>query len=170
MYGYIKTEGEYLNWLRSSLRRVWSKHPVKLGLLQSKRVRQKSSTGRMIWHYECQRCNKSFKASEIEVNHKKTVGSLNKDNFGQFATNMLMVEGSDLEILCHECHGIITYIERYGGDERSAMIEKKVINFAKLPSKQQIEKLNVAGITIPKPNNEMTRKAAVRDYLNRVMK
>jgi hypothetical protein len=165
MYGYLKDEKQYLNWLRSALRKVWSKHPVKLGLLQECRIRMKNDTGRMIWHYQCERCQCFYKASEIEVNHKNTVGTLNLDNFGEFATRMLLVKKDELEILCHKCHGLVTYQERYGVTEREAEIEKRVIGFSKLPAAQQIAKLLVAKIEIPKPNNLKTRKECVRQYL-----
>lgn len=165
MYGYLKDEKQYLNWLRSSLRRVWSKHPVKLGLLQSRRFRRKSDTGKMIWHYECEHCKKAFKASEIEVNHKNTVGAVTTENFGEFAKRMLLVREDDLEVLCHQCHGLVTYQERYGVSPREADIAKRVIAFSKLPAVKQIAKLALAGIEIPKPNNLSTRKDCVRKYL-----
>lgn len=165
MYGYLENEKQYLNWLRSALRKVWSKHPVKLGLLQKKRVRHKNDTGRMIWHYRCEHCNKLYKASEVEVNHKNTVGTLTLKNFGEFASRMLLVNEDELEILCHKCHGLVTYQERYGVTEREADIEKRVIAFGKLPAAQQIAKLMIAKIDIPKPNNLKTRKECVRQYL-----
>lgn len=165
MYGYLKDEKQYLNWLRSGLRRVWNKHPVKLGLLQTRRIRMKNSTGKMIWHYECEHCHKYYKASEIEVNHKATVGTLTLDNFGEFATRMLLVNEDDLELLCHKCHGLVTYQERYGGTPRDADIAKRVIAFAKLPAAQQTAKLILAGVEMPKPNNANSRKELVRKYL-----
>lgn len=165
MYGYLKDEKQYLNWLRSGLRRVWNKHPIKLGLLQSRRIRMKNDAGKMIWHYQCEHCKKFHKAANIEVNHKHTVGNLTFDNFGEFASRMLLVSEKDLELLCHKCHGLVTYQERYGGTPRDADISKRVIAFAKLPAAQQIAKLQLAGITIPNPNNANSRKELVRTYL-----
>ncbi|MFZ4217044.1 hypothetical protein ACEV6Q_04160 [Enterobacter ludwigii] len=165
MYGYLKDEKQYLNWLRSSLRKVWCKHPVKLSMLQERRVRQKNSTGKMIWHYQCEHCSDYFKSSEIEVNHKNTVGTLTLNNFGVFAERMLLVKEDDLELLCHKCHGLITYQERYGVSKRDADIAKRVIAFSKLTAAEQTAKLLLAKIEIPKPNNSNSRKDCVRKYL-----
>lgn len=167
MYGYLRSEKEYLNWLRSGLRRVWSKHPVKLGLLQHKRIRRKSISGKIIWHYQCESCGEYFKTSEVEVNHKNTVGTMTKENFGECAKRMLMVTENDLEILCKSCHGLVTYVERYGGDLRTARIAKKVITFGKLNSKEQVAKLQMAGIPLPSPNTEKARKEVVRQFLQK---
>lgn len=165
-YGYCGTEAKFTAWLQSALRSIWSKHPAKLSLLEKKRVRLKvGTTNKMVFHIQCEHCKKLFKLKDIEVNHKNKCGGLSDlSKLPEFVTNLLLVQEEDLELLCHECHGIVTYMERYGVSRRDAVIEKKVIAFSKLPDKEQITKCTKAKI-LPVPKTKIGRKNAVREYL-----
>lgn len=164
--GYCKTEADFAKWLQSALRSIWSKHPAKLSLIQKKRVRLTIGPNKkMIYHVQCEHCKKLFKLKEIEVNHKKTVGGLSDlSKLSTFVSNLLLVGEEDLEILCKDCHGIITYMERYGVTYKEAMIEKKVIAFSKLPDAEQKHKCSQAKIS-PIPKTKKGRKDAVREFL-----
>lgn len=165
-YGYCGTEAKFTGWLQSALRSVWSKHPAKLSLIEKKRCRVKvGPTNKMIYHVQCEHCHKLFKLKEIEVNHKKQVGGLSDlSKLDEFIRNLLLVHEEDLELLCHDCHGIVTYMERYGVSKREAIIEKKVITFGKLPDTEQFKKCQLAKIC-PVPKTKIGRKNAVREYL-----
>lgn len=170
-YGYCGTEAKFTSWLQSAMRSVWSKHPSKLALIQSRRISLKTGpTQRPIWHIQCEDCKQLFKLKEVEVNHKKTVGGL-KDlkDLSRFAENLLLVHESDLEVLCKGCHGIITYMERYGVSKRDAIIEKKCIAFGKLKDEEQIKKCMQAKIS-PVPKTKIGRKNAVREHLRKNLK
>lgn len=168
MYGYCGTEAQFVKWLQSALRSVWSKHPSKLTLIQMKRMALRVGTNpRPIFHVHCYHCKKLFKLKDIEVNHKTQVGGLLKlEDLHRFVDNLLLVQPEDLEILCKDCHGIITYMERYGVSRRDAVIEKKVIAFGKLKDDEQIAKCKLAKID-PIPKTKIGRKNAVRDYLRK---
>lgn len=167
-YGYIQSEAKFAAWLQSALRRVWSKHPSKLGLIQKRQVKLKSGV-KMIYHFRCEHCKQLFKMKECEVNHKKKCGGLSDlSKFNEFANNLLLVKEEDLELLCHDCHGIVTYMERYDVSKRDALIEKKVIAFTKESDSVQIAKCKLAKID-PVPKTKIGRKKAVREYLQRVM-
>lgn len=163
MYGWLKNEAQLLNWLRSNIRRVWNTHPSKLTLLQESRFLKATSTGRRIWHCKCSKCKKDFKMTEVEVNHKKTVGKLTADNLGDFMTNMLIVKTDDLEIVCKECHGVITYSERYDMTVEEAIIEKQVVAFTKKPADFQKKKLKQLGFEPGKTVG--IRRAQAREFL-----
>lgn len=167
--GYSGTKKSYVDWMQSYFRQVWSKHPAKLILLQKRRWAMATGKGkRPIYHIQCEHCKQTIKLVDAEVNHKKTVGGLlSLDELERFVVNLLVVDESDLEVLCHSCHGIITYMERSGMTYADAVIEKKVIAFSKHPKEVQMHKLGLAGIETPKPNNATTRKDAVRSYLKR---
>lgn len=169
-YGYIKTEAKFTAWLQSALRSIWSKHPSKLGLIQKKQVKLKvGPTNKMVYHFRCEHCKQLFKMKECEVNHKKKCGGLSDlSKLNDFVNNLLLVKESDLELLCHDCHGIVTYMERYDVSRRDAIIEKKVIAFSKLPDKEQISKCKQAKID-PVPTTKIGRKNSVREYLQRVL-
>lgn len=167
-YGYCGTEAKFTAWLQSALRSVWSKHPSKLNLIKKKQFMLVTVKGKKgTWHIQCDHCKKATKVRDIECNHKKQVGGLLKlEDRYRFLDNLLLVQESDLELLCHDCHGIVTYIERYGVSRRDAIIEKKVIAFSKLPDKEQIDKCNLAKIS-PVPKTKIGRKNAVREYLRK---
>ncbi|HEI0612393.1 TPA: hypothetical protein SIF59_004276 [Escherichia coli] len=162
----------FTKWLQSALRSIWSKHPSKLSLIQKKQIKIKVVTGKtpkMIYHFRCEHCNHLFKMKDCEVNHKKECGGLSDlSKLNTFVQNLLIVQEEDLELLCHECHGIVTYMERYGVTRREAIIEKKVIAFSKLPDKEQMVKCRQAKFD-PIPKTKIGRKNMVREYLKKVI-
>lgn len=169
-YGYCGTEAKFTAWLQSALRSVWAKHPSKLALLQKKRVAMKIGTKKTpIYHVQCEHCLKLFKLKEIEVNHKNKCGGLSDlSKLNDFVSNLLLVQESDLELLCHDCHGIVTYMERYDVTKREAIIEKKVIAFGKLTDAQQIAKCKEAKFD-PIPKTKIGRKNMVREFLKKAI-
>lgn len=163
-YGYCKTEKDFVNWLRSALRRVWCKHPVKMQMLQDRRVKGPSNTGRLVFKVRCERCGNLFKMADVEVNHKEQVGkNLSLENFNEYAQKLLVVKEEDLEILCKGCHSVTTYAERMGIDLENAEIEKKVIKFKNKPAAQQITGLKSLGIVPARTEKE--RIVQAREYL-----
>lgn len=170
MYGYCGNEAKFTAWLQSALRSIWAKHPSKLTLLQRKRVALPGMKGKKpIFHVQCEHCLKLFKLKEIEVNHKNQVGGLSDlSKLAEFVKNLMLVQPEDLELLCHDCHGIVTYMERYGVTKRDAIIEKKTIAFSKLTDAEQIAKCKLAGFN-PIPKTKISRKNMVREYLKKVI-
>lgn len=169
-YGYCKTEARFTSWLQSALRSVWAKHPSKLTLIKMKQVTLKTGASKKpIHHAQCFHCNKLFKLKDIEVNHKNKCGGLSDlSKLGEFVSNLFLVQPEDLELLCKECHGIVTYMERYNVSRRDAIIEKKVIAFSKLSDAEQIKKCLQAKFSeIPK--TKIGRKNLVREYLKKNM-
>ena len=169
-YGYCGTEAKFTAWLQSALRRVWAKHPSKLSLLQKKRVTLKVGVKKTpIFHVQCEDCKKLFKLKDIEVNHKNKCGGLSDlSKLNEFVSNLLLVQESDLELLCHDCHGVVTYMECYGVTKREAIIEKKVLAFGKLTDAQQKDKCKAAGFN-PIPKTKIGRKNMVREYLKKAL-
>lgn len=167
-FGWCKTEKVFLNWLRSAMRRVWVKHPVRLQMLQDARFKAPSPSGRMIFQVRCAHCNKVHKMDDVEVNHKEQVGKdLSFDNFGEYCYNLLVVSPEDLEILCKPCHSIVTYSERSGMSMRDAAIEKKVIKFKSKTADQQKAGLTKLGIVPAKTITLRCNQA--REYLRTIM-
>lgn len=167
MYGYCKTEAKFKKWLEKALRRAWTKHPVKLGMLQKNRYsRRNPETGRMCYYITCEHCGKPTKQGDIECNHKQTVGGLpSLDQFGKFAENLLLiVDENELELLCHDCHAVVTHSERTGLSFEDAKIDKKAIAFIeKYNAKEQKDRLIKVGIAPAK--NEKQRRTQVFEYL-----
>jgi hypothetical protein len=164
-YGYLESEKQYLNWLRSAIRSVWSKHPIKLALIQKKRY--KAVVGkRAMFVIDCERCKVPHKLALIEVNHKNTVGSFNLKTFGAWVERVLLVEEDDLELLCKDCHGVQTYSERYNTDLVEAEIQKLRVKFQKLPIHEQDIQLAEMGVKLDKPTAKKRADAYV-EYLRK---
>ena len=164
-YGYCKSEKAYVAWLRSALRRVWSKHPVKLEMLKKNRVRSVNpKTSRMCFMITCKTCGKDHPLSDIEVNHKNTVGTLSLENFGTYCERLLLVEEKDLELLCKTCHEVVTYQERSGMTLEEAAIEKRVIAFFnKYPAGEQKRRFELGGMVPAKTVAQ--RRIQLREHL-----
>lgn len=162
-YGYCKTEAAFVGWLRSAMRKVWTQHPARLELLKKNRRRLlNKSSGRMAFQNQCDHCKKWHVASKMEVNHKNTVGTCSLATFGTFAERLMLVTVDDLELLCTDCHAIVTYSERSGMNIEDAAIEKKVIAFfKKYNAAEQKEKFIKAGLepakTIPERKEQMRK-------------
>ena len=165
-YGYCKTEGAYIGWLRSQTRRMWSNHPVRLDLIKKNQRRmQNKKTGRMAYHLPCAHCRKAFPLGDIEINHKNTVGTLTLENFGEYMVRLMLVEEKDLEILCKPCHSIVTYQERSGMSREDAVIEKKIIAFfKKYDAKEQKARFIQAGLE--PASTAAARREQLRNHLN----
>lgn len=164
MYGYIKTEAKYVAWLRSALRRVWSKHPVKLEILKKNRERRPNKlTGRIVYQYKCCKCNEWHPQKNVEVNHKNTVGTLTLDTLGQHTERLLLVSEDTLEIVCKPCHSIITYSERSGMSIEDSAREKKLIAFFnKYGAMEQRRRFRLAGLEPAK--TQILRRDQLREH------
>ena len=169
MYGYCGSEKAFRNWLEKALRRAWSKHPVKLGLLQKNRYSKRNpETGRMCYFIDCEHCGQSTKQDTVECNHKETVGGLpSLAMLGEFANRLLLItDDNELELLCHDCHAAVTHSERSGLSIEDAKLDKKAIMFIeKYDAKEQKARLSKVGIEPAK--NEKARRKQVFEYLKK---
>ena len=164
-YGYCKSERAYLDWMRKALRKAWLKHPVRLEMLKENRKRiLNKATNRMAMHLQCEHCNAWYPQSDIEINHKVAAGTLNLNTVGEHTNRLLNVFREDLERLCHECHAVVTYMERSGMNEGQAKVEKQVIAFFnKYNAAEQKERMKRGGLEPAKL--EALRKLQVREKL-----
>jgi hypothetical protein len=167
-YGYIKSEKALLSWVVNLMRRkIWNKHPSKLVKLQEGRVRKPiGHNGRLVYSKQCEHCEDWFREADIQINHKVNCikNGISWEELGGICRRMFDVTTDDLECLCKDCHDLVTYTERYGGDIKNAKIMKKVIKFDSLLAPQQKEKLLRAGM-VPAKTKPLRRKQ-VEDYLN----
>jgi len=160
---YLKEETAFWNWMRNSLRRVWTIHPTKLDFIKSKRYMLPIGR-RQIFHIDCNICNKPTQLREIEINHKVKCGSVKDPGYH---LRLLDIQFDDIEALCKPCHGIVTYAERKGLSFEEAKFEKKVVYFSRLPAPKQ-KAIIGEGAKKNTPARmeqyrEMLRKAAKKD-------
>ena len=110
--GGLWTEARYFSFIRSNLRRAWSKYPVKFIVLKEARRPYEGDDKRTKWEYQCNICSNWFKTKDVEVDHIEPAGSLKK--FGDLAgfCERLFCEKDNLRVLCKKCHKKITDAER----------------------------------------------------------
>ena len=166
-----KTESAYFIWLRGQLRRVWSRHPVKIAYMLKHRIRAplgritKSNPTGEVWCARCEQCGTVVRQSQCEVDHIVSAGSFKGwDDFERWVHTLLHINFDSIQSVCKPCHKIITHAERYGMSFEEAKLEKEVIVFKNLTAGEQKYKLAFlgwAGMTA----NAKQRVAVYRQHL-----
>lgn len=162
------SEKKLCTLLRSSVRNVWMKHPVKLSYLYSKTYPDMNNATRTKWLVDCEVCGDSFKTNDVQVDHINGEHSLlSLDDVVPFATSILGVSHDDLQIACIPCHECLTYAERYGMSVEDAKKEKAVIAKLKQPVMKQKTELKKAGYKPKDISNADKRRVCYRELLNK---
>lgn len=158
-----KDEKAYFNWLRSSIRRVWTRHPIKIAYKQSRRY--KAAVGRNnkdVWVSDCEMCGKQSR--DCEVDHiEGGYGFKDWQSFTEWSKMILWVTFDDLRELCKDCHAAVTLSQKLGIPLEDAFIEKQVIEICKSKKDREFIKENKE---IPK-SNATQRREQVREILRR---
>lgn len=171
-----KTEGSFISWIRGVLRKGWKNHPVKIEYLNSRKKRIKNTNPKSVkthpevWGYECEECNKDFKADNIEVDHAGAIqGRFTcMDDIQGYAEHLFLVDFDSLETVCKPCHTIRTYAQKMGITFEEAAIEKEVINICKKPVKEILAFCHDYGYNSNMLTNAAKRKEAVTTILKGV--
>lgn len=108
------TEARWKSFIVSALRKASSRYPPKFKTLDAAKTLKKvnPSTGRIAQHYKCAICQKDFTQKEVQVDHKQPV--VGPDGFTSWDdyVNRMFCEVDNLQVLCKECHGTKTKLER----------------------------------------------------------
>jgi hypothetical protein len=154
-------------WLRSQLRRISRRWPPVYKALANAKVPYTGDNKRKKWWYECADCKQLFDGKNVSVDHIEPVGTLLKKSDIADFIEKLFCSADKLQVLCDNCHDLKTYMERYGVDRQSAIIEKKVIAFGKLSTEEQKQKLTeiYGSDKISSLTNKSKRLAAYKEWL-----
>ncbi len=106
------TRSRYFSFIRSGLRRLWSKYPVKYQALQDARKPYDGEDKRTKWLYQCNICKEHFKGKEVEVDHLIPAGSLKDYSDLAGFVERLFCSKEDLQVLCKPCHKQLTKQQR----------------------------------------------------------
>lgn len=107
------TEAKYFGFIRSGLRRMSMRWPVKHDVMEAaRRAKPKSKAGRHRFEYKCAGCKKWFKGADVAVDHITPAGTLKSfDDLPGFVER-LFCEADNLQVLCNTCHDKKTKEER----------------------------------------------------------
>ena len=160
-------EANDYTWLRSQLRRISRRWPPVYKALANAKVPYTGDNKRKKWWYECADCKQLFDGKNVSVDHIEPVGTLLKKSDIADFIEKLFCSADKLQVLCDNCHDLKTYMERYGVDRQSALIEKKVIAFGKLSTEEQKQKLTeiYGNDKISSLTNKSKRLAAYKEWL-----
>ena len=104
------TEARYWSFIRSLLRKGFMTYPVKHHVLGQAKHSVEGQRHR--FEYTCAGCGEGYPAKEVQVDHIKPCGSLNKASDLEGFVSRLSCESSDLQVLCKTCHQAKTNEER----------------------------------------------------------
>lgn len=109
------TEGRLKSFLTSVIRAGFRKYPAKYECLNAAKTEKKvnEATGRLAWHYTCNKCKKLFVANEVQIDHIRPVVDPKK-GFVDWNTfiERLYCGADNLQCLCKGCHAKKTEKER----------------------------------------------------------
>ena len=117
--GETWTEARYFGFIRSALRKAWSRYPVRFQVLaEARRNKPKNKEGRHKFEFRCSKCKKWKQQKEVEVDHIVSCGSLKKyDDLPGFVERLLC-EKEDLRVVCKPCHKKITAANKEAAKEK----------------------------------------------------
>ena len=134
----VKKKPDFFTWLRSGLRKMSQRHaPIYEALAAAKRPYVGSNPRQKVC-YECAKCKSLVSAKECAVDHRIDCGTLKSWEDVQGFMERLFCSKDGLDVLCHECHDIKTYMAKHGVTEQEAIVAKEVINILKTESKEDV--------------------------------
>lgn len=145
-------------WLRSALRSLSRKWPPIFEALAAAKVPYKGTNKQRKVSYVCAKCKGEFSAKEVAVDHVVPVGSLLSEADIKDFILRLFCSKEDLQVCCHDCHSLLTFQQRYGVSEETAIKAKETIAFLKLPIQKQVAFLAKLGYNKQQCSNREKRK------------
>lgn len=144
-----KTRASWMNWLRGSIRKVWSRHPAKIAKLYACRKKianpNEASAKRFpeVWGADCACCGGTFPLSggkkegkhkaTIQVDHINPAGTFaGVKDFQGFFERMFCVGLEDLRLVCTDCNKTLALADKNGWTYERAQIERQAIEIVKM--------------------------------------
>lgn len=150
------TDARYWSFIRSGLRRLWSKYPLKYKALNNAKRRKEGVQGKQKYEYQCACCSRFFAGKNVSVDHIVPAGSLRSyADLPDFCAKLFCaIEG--LQVLCYACHAAKT------NEERGIIPE--LAEFRKLKAEEQKKELKKKGL--PEGRNLKERLEIITQYIS----
>lgn len=166
-----KTESQYWQWLRGSLRRLWGDYPLRkewktrqLRLITPEEKASKKFHPSTKNLGQCFYCQEWFAGSKLECDHKTpSDGCKTKETAESFLWYCGGGAGDDWVLSCKPCHKLKTHSERYGLTLNEAVIEKTAIELCK--QKKDLQWLRDRGLQ--PASSQAKRRIQVTEELRR---
>jgi 5-methylcytosine-specific restriction endonuclease McrA len=169
-----KTESQYWQWLRGSLRRLWGDYPLrkqwKANQLRLITPEEKASK---LFHPstknlgQCFYCGQWFAGSKLECDHKTpSDGCISKETAESFLWYCGGGIGDEWVLSCKPCHKVKTHSERQGLTMEEASIEKLAIDLIK----KKIDKEYILSKNAIPASNQKARRVQIIEILKEEMK
>ena len=160
-----KKKPNFFVWLRSQLRSISRKHPPIYEALAAAKRPYVGDNPRQKICYECAKCLNTFNAKEIAVDHRIDCGTLTCWEDVQGFMERLFCGKEGLDVLCHTCHDVKSYMSKHNVSEKEAILLKEVIRVFKEESKDDIIQfiLDFSFIKEYNVKTEKDRKKAVEE-------
>ena len=169
-----KTESAFMSWLRGGIRRMWSKHPVRIEFMKQNRIRipnpNKNGKVKEVWGGVCALTGELTPQTSLEVDHKKGNHSLRSiDDIQSFVESILLVTFDDLQLVSKDAHKIKSYAEKHNITFAEAKVHKEVIEICK-DKQKVVDKLSSYGVeyipTTAKARRELLTKLMLKELEN----
>lgn len=144
------TNARYWTYIRSGLRKLWSRYPNKHLCMKAARIARNE--------YVCAECRGVFGNKEVCVDHIDPCGSLNAFKDLEEFTRKLLCSLDNLQVMCSNCHYIKTMKERGLTDKDIQALPFKKMNAAN-------QKKELIRIDISPASNAAGRIQQYRDTL-----
>jgi len=156
--------------MRDAVRKKWMHCPTKLAFLLMNRIPDMDNSTRTKWLQRCNKCGKTFKEQDVNVDHIYGEREFTEWSLAQpYASSILDVKFSDLQILCIPDHKTKSRCEQLGLDWRTedgwkqGLLEQEFTRIIDSKAKGQKDWLVSKGVT-PASNEEL-RKSQIRGVL-----
>lgn len=162
-----KSEAAFWGWVRGGLRKLWSRHPVKLEYIKQnrKRISNPNPKGRVaeVWGMTCAICQKDMVQSEIEIDHISEHGARlsGLEDVESFVNHLLMIDFNSLRPLCKPCHRVVSHAQKMGVSFEEALAMKMAIEFVKQDKKIVVDFCVQRGYNLSSLNTAAKRREAV---------
>ena len=159
----FKNETAWWTWLRGSIRRIWSRSPVKIAYKQSRRYKAPvGKNGKEVFVSDCEMCGKQSRNCEVDhLGGGK--GFHNWETFVEWQKRILLVSFDDIQELCQECHSVISHSQKTGLSLEAARIDKMAIELVKTKK----DKIWLLEHGLKPASNASMRRKQITDYLSK---
>lgn len=119
------TKARYFTFIRSALRKAWSKFPNKYEVQKEGRKKMTGETGREVFHQQCNHCKRWFEMKYMTVDHIEPCGQLTEYEHLPAFVAKLFCGTDNLQNLCNykladkdkfegvpSCHYMKSQVER----------------------------------------------------------